>query len=68
MEVIDFKWSLADPAAGFRGGGTLGGVPTQGTLKTENSTDLTYYFWGLTQINPRPYRGGWCNPPEVFRG
>ena len=23
---------------------------------------------GIETINPRPYRGGWCNPPEVFRG
>ena len=31
---------------------------------------LAQYFVVLQRryINPRPYRGGWCNPPEVFSG
>ena len=39
---------LADPAAGFRGGGNLGRGPNLGYPKTENSTDLTHYFLEFT--------------------
>ena len=40
--------TLTDPAAGFRGGGgNLGRGPNLGYPITENSTDLTYYFFGM---------------------
>ena len=38
--------TLADLAAGFRGGGNLVRGPNLGYPKTENSTDLTNLFWG----------------------
>ena len=46
--------SLADPAASFRGGGQLwAGSQPRVPPKNENSTDLTHYFLGWTQIQFR---------------
>ena len=41
-------FTLADPAAGFRGA-NMGRGLNLGTPKTENLTDLTHYFLGWTQ-------------------
>ena len=52
---------LADPAAGFRGTNLVRGS-NLGTPKTENSTDLTHYFFGWTQIHFRKkysFLGAW---------
>ena len=43
--------SLANPAAGFRGGGNLARGPNIGYPKTENSTEI--FFWGWNQIHLR---------------
>ena len=45
-EIIWKVSSLADPAAGFRGGGgQIGAGSNLGYRKTQNSTDLTHYFF-----------------------
>ena len=44
-------WRIQPPVLGE--GATWRGVPTQGTTKTENSTDSTHYFLGWTQIHFR---------------
>ena len=47
-------WQIQPPVFFFGGGGANSGeVPTQGTPKTENSTDLIHYFLGWTQIHFR---------------
>ena len=47
-------YTLADPAADFRGGGELWRRGSyQGTPKTKNSTDLVHYFLGLAKIHFR---------------
>ena len=45
-------WRIQPPVLGG-GGATWSGVPPYGTPKTENSTDLTHYFLGWTQIHFR---------------
>ena len=53
------------------GGGTWGGFPTKGTPKTRNSTDLTHYFLGWTQIDFRKngsFFGGANNMMAPFLG
>ena len=50
--------SLADPAAGR--GANLARGPNLGYPKNENSTDLTHYFLGWTQIHFRKkLKGFW---------
>ena len=53
-------WRIQPPVLGE--GATWRGVPTQGTTKTENSTDSTHYFFEWTQIHFRKKTKSFLGP------
>ena len=69
-DIVTFPRSTAraDPAGRLGGGGQPGAGSQFRVPKTENSTDLTHFFW-MDQIHfPKKKMGSFMIPPSLALG